>query len=252
MTGFSQNTVLDFLKPRVNRVGFAPVSRFSQAPDEHHPQYALDNAQTVIVFGMAVPRGILHSANRSLYALHRSYHSVYMLIDEISLSLANFMEGKGGALAVPAPSYAPMVFHDMEPWGVLSLKHAAVQAGLGHFGKNQLVHNKDFGTMLRFGAVVTTAQLAGDPLEELDPCPKGCDLCAKACPSQAILEDGFRKMNCLGHTIKHAIYPLALNTPEGIRNIERVINTAGHNYWITCHECLSVCPGNARSKKVRG
>jgi epoxyqueuosine reductase QueG len=29
-----------------------------------------------------------------------------------------------------------------------------------------------------------------------------------------------------------------------LKNIERVINTAGHNYWIDCDECLKVCPLN--------
>jgi epoxyqueuosine reductase QueG len=53
-------------------------------------------------------------------------------------------------------------------------------------------------------------------------------------------------MTCLGHTIKHAIYPLALNSEAGLKKIERVINTAGHNYWIDCDECLKVCPLNKR------
>ena len=29
------------------------------------------------------------------------------------------------------------------------------------------------------------------------------------------------------------IYPLALKTEKGLQQIERVINTAGYNYWLT-------------------
>jgi len=36
----------------------------------------------------------------------------------------------------------------------------------------------------------------------------------------------FAKMTCLTHTIKHAIYPLTLKNEEGLKRIERVINTA--------------------------
>ena len=51
-------------------------------------------------------------------------------------------------------------------------------------------------------------------------------------------------MKCLGYAIKHAIYPLALKDEAGLKNIERVINTAGHDYWIACNECVKKCPTN--------
>ena len=74
----------------------------------------------------------------------------------------------------------------------------------------------------------------------------------KACPSKAFDENGsFQKMSCLAHTIKHAIYPIAFQTPEGMKQIERVVNTAGYNYWLACHTCLKVCPNNGM-KQNRG
>ena len=44
--------------------------------------------------------------------------------------------------------------------------------------------------------------------------------------------------------IKHATYPLALKDEIGRKHIERIINTAGYNYWLACDECLKVCPLN--------
>ena len=48
------------------------------------------------------------------------------------------------------------------------------------------------------------------------------------------------------YTIKHAMYPLAFKDEIGLKHIERVINTAGYNYWLACDECLKVCPLNKK------
>jgi epoxyqueuosine reductase QueG len=242
-----KKSIVDHLSSRVNAVGFAPVDRFDNAPEKHHPANACKDAQTVIVFGKTVPRGILRSPDYNLYALHRSYHTVYKYLDEFALELCNFVEGQGDFLAVPIPSYAPMVFHGMEPWGILSLKHAAACAGLGAVGRSEQVYHPQYGSLLRLGAVVTNAGLSGDPLIEDDPCPPKCNACQQVCPSKAFDNKGkFRKMTCLQYSIKHAIYPLALKDEIGLKHIERIINTAGYNYWLACDECLKVCPLNQK------
>ncbi len=240
-----KKSIVEQLGARINDVGFAPVNRFEDAPQKHHPARVCKDAKTVIVFGKTVPRGILRSPDYNLYALHRSYHTVYKHLDEVSLELCNFIEAQGGYLAVPIPSYAPMVFHGMQPWGVLSLKHAAAYAGLGAFGRSGQMYHPQYGSLLRLGAVVTNAELPGDPMVEEDPCPPKCNACHKVCPSGAFAgEARFDKMICLRYTIKHAIYPLALKDEIGLKHIERVINTAGYNYWLACDECLKVCPIN--------
>lgn len=237
--------IIQYLAQEVDAIGFAPVDRFDKAPDDHHPSRVCKDARTVIVFGKRVPRGMIHSPDYSLFIMHRSYHSMYSYLDDVSLKLSNWIEGQGRYMAVPIPSYAPMVFHEREPWGILSLKHAAVNAGLGGFGRNGLMHNPKFGTLLRLGAVVTNVELPGDPMIQESPCPDKCYACIKACPNKAFSEDGtFRKMICLSKTIKHAIYPIAFQTPEGVKQIERVVNTAGYNYWLECNTCLKVCPSN--------
>jgi epoxyqueuosine reductase QueG len=242
-----KQAISDFLKPQVTDLGFAPVDRFTGAPEAHHPERICRNAKTVIVFGITVPRGMLKSPDYNLYTLHRTYHSAYTRIDHIALSLCNYIESLGRYLAVPAPSYAPMVFHQFEPWGLLSLKHAAVNAGLASFGRSGQAYHPRYGSLLRLGAVVTDAVIEADPILSTDPCPPNCTACMKSCPAKAFDKDGkFNKMLCLGHTIKHAIYPLALSSEAGLKNIERVINTAGHNYWISCDECLKVCPLNLK------
>lgn len=245
MSKLLKKEIQEFMAPLATEVGFAPVNRFDQAPEKHHPTVICKDAQTVIVFGIVVPRGMLHSPNYHLYFLHRTYHSVYMHMDEIGLKLSNFIESKGNYMAVPIPSFAPLVYNDLMPWGILSLKHAAVNAGLGAFGKSGLMYHPKHGSLLRLGAVITSASFEGDPMITDDPCPEKCKACQKACPSGALDVNGsFKKEVCLPYSIKHAIYPIALKDEKGLNHIERIINTTGYNYWLTCNECLRVCPLN--------
>lgn len=240
-----KEAIIRHLENHVSAVGFAPVERFTGAPEKHHPADICKKAQTVIVCGIQIPQGVLKSPDYNLYGLHRSYHTAYRRLDEIALDLCNFIEAQGNFAAIMIPSYAPMVFHGMEPWGLLSLKHAAVLAGLGAFGRSGQMYHPVYGSRLRLAAVVTDAPLPGDPLNDKLPCPDKCHACQKICPAGAFTTDGdFQKMKCLGHTVKHAIYPLALKDAAGLKYIERVINTAGHDYWIDCDECLKVCPLN--------
>lgn len=244
-----KNSIKSYLSNQATMVGFAPSERFETAPEKHHPERICKGAKTVIVFASAVPRGVMQSPEYDLHTMHRSYHTVYSRLDDIALDLSTMIEAQGEYLAVPVPSYAPMVFHGMEPWGLLSLKHAAENAGLGKIGKNGLLHNPEYGTMLRFGAVVTDAPLPGDDMIDMSPCPEKCGACHKACPSKAFDESGnFSKLTCLGHTIKHAMYPIALSNEQGLKNIEQVINTAGYNYWVDCNRCVAVCPNNRPRK----
>ncbi|MBN1665207.1 MAG: epoxyqueuosine reductase [Deltaproteobacteria bacterium] len=240
-----KDRIAGHIKDKVNVIGFAPVDRFEGAPEAHHPKRLCKDARTVIVFGITVPKGVFTAPAYNLHFLHRSYHTIYRHLDVLAVELCNFIESCGSYRATPAPSYAPMVFEDMEPWGLLSLKHAAVNAGLGAFGRSGQVYHPQWGGLVRLAAVITNAELPGDPMNEADPCPPNCRACFQACPSQAFRDDGlFNKMTCLSHSVKHAIYPLALKDEAGLKNIERVVNTAGHDYWIACTECVRVCPLN--------
>lgn len=245
MSAKLKKAIIERLGSRVTAIGFAPLDRFGDAPEKHDPSDACKGAKTVIVFGITMPQGMLRSPEYNLYLLHRAYHTVYVHLDELALEISNFIESQGDFLAVPIPSYAPLVFHRMEPWGVISLKHAAVAAGLGAFGRSGQMYHPQYGSLLRLGGVVTSAELPGDPVIEDDPCPPKCNACQKTCPPEAFDAEGrFNKMACLAYCIKHAIYPIALKDEQGLKNIERVINTAGYNYWLKCDECLKVCPNN--------
>jgi len=79
--------VAEQFSPRLSAIGFAPVDRFDDAPEKHHSANACKDAQTVIVFGITVSQGMLRSPDYNLHLLHRSYHTVYKHLDELTLEL---------------------------------------------------------------------------------------------------------------------------------------------------------------------
>lgn len=239
-----RDEVSSWLEGKVDAFGFAPVERFGEAPEEHRPERVCREAATVIVYGVTVPRAVLTSPGYHLHLLQRNYHTLYSYLDQVGVALSRFLEGMGHP-AVVIPAYAPLVFHELEPWGLLSLKHAAVQAGLGSFGRSGLVYHPRFGSLLRLGAVVTAAPIPGSPRREGEPCPPGCRACRESCPSGAYPDDIFQKMVCLGYSVKHGIYRHVLTDDYGRKNFEMVVNTTGYNYWLSCTECQRVCPLNA-------
>ena len=109
-----KKSIETFLTEKVTTFGFAPVTRFENAPEAHHPERLCKNAETVIVFGISIPRGILRSPDYDLHTMQRSYHTVYTRLDDIALDLCNVIETSGHAYAVPVPAYAPMAFQGVE------------------------------------------------------------------------------------------------------------------------------------------
>ena len=91
--------IKNWLCGKVDAVGFAPVDRFGEAPEKHHPEYILPGAKTVIVYGRLIPRSVTKSPNYGKYFLHRSYHTVYPYLDELGYSLASHLEAETGEFA---------------------------------------------------------------------------------------------------------------------------------------------------------
>ena len=81
--------------------------------------------------------------------------------------------------------------------GDISMRHAAVAAGLGVFGRHNLVINPRFGTRIIFTSILTGLSLNSDlPVQE-ELCDQ-CGLCVDACPAQALNEEGKTDMlKCL-------------------------------------------------------
>ncbi len=166
-------------------VGVAPVERFTGAPAGHHPRDILPEAQSVVSLALRIPNGVLDGPTTTY---HQALMVTFRQLDDLAWRVALFIE-RGGGRAVPVPSDEPYMDWDAEHTngrGDLSHKHAAQAAGLGRLGKNSLLITPQFGNRVHLVSVVTDVALPPDPLLDWQPCPRGCTLCLKACPANAI------------------------------------------------------------------
>ncbi len=76
--------------------------------------------------------------------------------------------------------------------GLISIRHAAVRAGLGEFGLNNLVVTPQYGPHVRFTALLTELEMPADPLLTSKAClGMDCQICLQNCPGAIALREGF-------------------------------------------------------------
>lgn len=237
----------------VDVIGIADVNNelFLKAPNDHQPKNILEGANSVIVLGKAIPSGVFKVKNYRSHALTRVHHSFFKFMDICAGRLANYVESLG-FYAIATPAHIPFIFKTFkkpESWGMLSLKHAGVAAGLGRIAKDGLLIHPKYGTLLRLSSVITTAKLLPDPMIKEDICLE-CNLCVDNCTGNAFDADGkFDKFKCYPRTVLHAFKWLHPYNEEYIKNIEIITNTTFLEYNLGCYKCLEVCPLNNPKKK---
>lgn len=201
--------------------GVANIDRFSETTAGFHPRDIFPHCQSVIVFGIVLPKGLTKVEPRLIYG-HFNY-GFCAGVDWIGFKGAKEIERLYGGYAAPLPSDGPYEYWDaekMEGRGLISMKHAAVFAGLGTLGKSTLLLNEAYGNMLTLGAILTDLVLASDPLAE-SICIEGCNLCIRNCPSQALDGSHADQSKC------------RLNTYG--------TNARGFS-TVNCNKCRVVCP----------
>lgn len=192
----------------VSLFGVASVDRFEGSPPGHHPEDWLATVKSIISFGIQIPVYI-HAYERLLKnsiwiqgdlrkeVLHDHFYCTlgYTVInrslEDIGLRLTLKLENMGfGTIYFPA-TYSEEHKHIQERVpnraGLISQRHAAVRAGLGEFGLNNIVVTPQYGSRIRFNTVLTEAELEPDPLLKSKAClGKGCSLCIKNCGGDAL------------------------------------------------------------------
>ena len=189
-------------------VGVASIDRFDGAPKGHRPEDLLPGANSVVVFGIKLLDSIvgwdrlfkesevystdemrISVAKDHIYA-RCGYDVMNACVENFGLRTALFLEKSGHKSMYLPATYANHARIMEKIPGYLapfSHRHAAVRAGLGEFGLNNLVVTPEFGPRARFMSVITQAELEPDPLITEKIClRKKCSLCVKNCGVQGL------------------------------------------------------------------
>jgi epoxyqueuosine reductase len=192
--------------------GIASVDRFQESPQGRHPCDILPGCKSVIVIGVRLLDGAVQAnfrafedGRRDLKGLYGTYG--YAMLPNFALTyacyaVAQFIERNTGACSTPC-STGPMT-----NGAQLSLRHAAVAAGLGEFSWSGLIVTPEFGPRIRFGVILTTLKLEPDPLytgKQLCN-PEKCGICASVCPTAALSKYGEAEPYIANPGGKHSEY----------------------------------------------
>lgn len=193
------------------------------------PDNILASVKSIICVGMpyySTPGETSSLWGIARFARGRDYHIV--LKDKLEL-LAVFL----GSLTGPDFEYRTAV--DSVP---LVERALAYRAGLGWYGKNNLLINPDYGSWFVLGELFTNVSL--EPDAPLDAHCGSCELCLKACPTGALIApyqlDSRKCVSCI--TQKKGEVPVPLR--------EKVSQTL-----LGCDVCQEVCPRNKAASACR-
>lgn len=166
--------------------GIASAESLEDAPAGFRPRDIYGGCNSVAVMLRRMPAGLILPENPVPYT-HAAY-KMYEEMDRLSMEVLRFCEARGVYGAI-VPADVPYLSWDAERrhgMGILSLKHAAVRAGLGIMGRSTIFIHPQLGNMAYIGAVLLDVALIPDPPLKGFACPPHCAACIKSCPQQAI------------------------------------------------------------------
>jgi epoxyqueuosine reductase QueG len=168
-------------------------------PSYHTPGDFLPGARRIIAFFIPFDEGI-PASNRGGEIASPEWAAAYIdtnrLIGEAAAHLAGFLESSGYRTALlPATG----LFDPVRLVSTWSHRHAAYAAGLGTFGRNNMLIT-EAGCAGRLGTLFTDAPLGVTPRPAIEYClhKRGipCRVCLDRCTFGALADTGFDRDRC--------------------------------------------------------
>jgi epoxyqueuosine reductase QueG len=232
-------------------LGIGPASTMAGEPSGFRPEDFLPGVQSLICFGIPLPRAVYRAPAYPLETVWRSQNLLYRRLDAIALRLCVALE-ESGARAIPVFGCMPLSVNDRgSVAGYVNQIRMAVAVGIGVVGNNGLLLHSRYGARLMLGGVLTTASLPQmrSPDSAEPGCPDDCRICSNACPVNAIMPESkqVRIMRCLNHTArtpsmsKLKFVLLRARDRKAAARYMSLTSFDEHTFHV-CSKCVSLCP----------
>ena len=236
-------------------------------PDALHPRRPRDltdlDGDRVIVLAKRTFTG--SSKIRAWDDRHKFYNDEIALsrLEEASLELVYWLEDCGYPAVIVPPTHTDPWRYDGDPNAhrgtLLSLEHAAVEAGLGTLGLNLQLLTPEYGPRVILSAVLCSVPVEPDRKMDQALClGPSCGRCLSSCPGNVIKHwdrdwaacDKYRRPYGFGKFADHLVG--IINEDDPARQKEMIRSESTFYLWQSilrgagavtgCRNCQDVCP----------
>lgn len=168
------------LKNQIDKIFSSHTSILYSYADISYSKFS-KNYKSALVF--AVPYG--EQLSLSDYSEQKFENGIVKAkkeMDQIISELEDILKVSGVEYYIPA--IAQKNETDLE--AEFSFKYAAVHAGLGWIGKNDVLITREYGPRVRLSAVLINGEFEYGTVIEESGCPIECNLCVSICPCHAL------------------------------------------------------------------
>ena len=239
-------------------------------PDANDPRRPSDitelDSGRVIVLAKRLSSGVTRI--KAWGDRHKFYNDELALsmLEETALELVYWLEDQGyPAIIVPPTHVDPWRYQDdpnQHQTTLLSLPHAAVEAGLGTLGLNLQLLTPEFGPRVILTAVLCSAEVEPDQRIETALCHgPTCGRCLTTCPADAVKAWDRDWPACDTHRSPYGFAKLAnhvikiIEEPDAAKQKDLLKSETQFNLWQSilrgagvvtgCRRCADVCPVGA-------
>ena len=254
----------------IDLVGIADARKLLLATPPRPATALMPTAKSVIVMAVAHSLGAVYAPDIMIWTRNKMQTS--RLLDQVAEKIGRLLE-RDGFLSMPISADKPVTIYKIDPrtgkklvhtrlLGHISLKHAAISAGLGELGRSNLLLTQQFGPHQRLGAIITEAILEPDAPFQGKLCDD-CKKCEKACPVGALKDGKYHVDPCYAYWSKGftRVYPERLRDWPGYLRMLVHFNKTRDTFielsqnYITdvdyCIECMKACHVGTHWEKIR-